>query len=281
MKKTLSAALLFSVLGGLSLVCFGQVSRPAADQKLADAAAGYSFAAPGGWKSTQNTEGFALVDPAETIVVSVRPHGYNDFASVARDTKFEAGFEIAGKPQDLKAGGKALRVTKQTQNGLGVIDFFVTFSPDGGGVIVMALSDSRNADAAFHAGLKISDSIVFTKPRRAAAGPSLPWHTALAGKHLLYLYSGSGYFEEKHIYLCRSGIFFQTTGSGGFNPADSNDGSFAARGGKRGQWSVNDSSLVLRFQDGSVGNYAITPRQAGNEIGLNGRKYFVQQNAGC
>ena len=144
----------------------------------------------------------------------------------------------------------------------------------------MALSDSANAEAAFYAGLRISDSVSFTRTEQAS-GSASSWQSALAGKKLLYLYSGNGYFEEKHIYLCKAGSFFQTTGSGGFNPSDSNDGSFAGRGGKRGQWSVSGSTLVLRFEDGTVGQYAITARQAGNEIGLNGRRYFVQANSGC
>lgn len=279
MRRHISPILFTTALFAFSFAAFGQAPSTS-DRKMSDTAAGYGFTAPAGWKSAQNAEGFALVNPAETIVISVRPHRYNDFASAARDTKFDDGFELSGQPQDLKAGGKAVRVTKQTQNGMGVIDFFVTFSPNGGGVIVMALSDKVNSEAAFYAGLKISDSVSFTKPQQPAAGSS-PWQSALAGKRLLYLYSGNGYFEEKHIYLCKAGTFFQTTGSGGFNPTDANDGSFAARGGKRGQWSVSANTLVLRFQDGSVGQYAITTRQAGNEIGLNGKRYFVQANAGC
>lgn len=280
MRRTFSK-ILFISLSLFSAASFGQAPATA-DRKMSDTAAGYSFTAPGGWKSSQNAEGFAFVNPAETIILSVRQHGYRDFASLARDTTFEPGFEVSGQPQDLKGGGKALRVTKKNPNGVGVIDFFVTFSPNGGGVIVMALSDSRNAEAAFYAGLKISDSVTFSKPQQqAAAGGSSAWQSTLAGKHLLYLYSGNGYFEEKHIYLCKAGTFFQTTGSGGFNPTDANDGSFAARGGKRGQWAVWGNTLQLRFQDGSVGNYSITPRPAGNEIGLNGRRYFVQANVGC
>jgi hypothetical protein len=43
----------------------------------------------------------------------------------------------------------------------------------------------------------------------------------LSDKRLLYLYSGNGYFEEKHMYLCPLGTCIQTTGSGRYTPGDS------------------------------------------------------------
>src|SRR5205085_9553462 len=137
-----------------------------------------------------------------------------------------------------------------------------------------------NATAAFDTGLKVYDSIAFATSRQATTSSS-GWEGALAGKHLLYLYSGNGYFEEKHIYLCSDGNFVQTTGSGGYTPNNSDGGSFGARGGRRGRWAVNGSVLLLQFQDSTVGRYTITQRAAKNEIGLNGNRYFVQANAGC
>ncbi len=278
MKRSIAVSAFAVILLTFSTLCFGQGVR---EQQFGDQAAGYSFSAPAGWKSNKGDAGFALVNPAESIIVSVRPHSYNDFQAALRDTKLDAGFEVAGEPQDLKNGGKTIRVSKRNANGVGVIDFFMVFSPNGGGVVVMALSDSTNADAAFAAGLKISDSVAFAKPQQASAASASGWQSALAGKHLLYMYSGNGYFEEKHIYLCRDSTFAQTTGSGGYTPGDSDGGSFAGKGGRRGHWGVNGSKLILQFQDGSVGEYNITKRTASNEIGLNGRRYFVQANAGC
>ena len=243
-------------------------------------AGGFSFTAPAGWAAKRDLS-WALIAPTGDTVVLVTTHNYNDFDSAVRDTKLSEG-EVAGTPQDLKGGGKTVRVTKQTPQGIGVIDLFILFSPQGGGVLVTALSDSKNAEAAFYAGRDISSSVTFernTSSPAAAAGSG--WTSRLSGKHLLYLYSGNGYFEEKHIYLCSSGMFYQSTGSGGFTPGNSDGGSFAARGGKRGNWSVSGSVLILQFQDGSVGQYDLTQRQERNEIGMNGRRYFVQSNANC
>ena len=268
----LSAAIVTFVT---SVCCLGQ---GAAANRIQ--AAGYSFTAPSGWKIRQD-KGYALVEPAGQSIVMVTSHHYTDFESALRDTTLEEG-EAAGRPQDIK-GGKTIRVTKRVADGVTVVDLFVLFSPNGGGVIVIALSEGKNADSSFYSGLNIANSVTFTQtaaPQRQSAAAS-GWQSRLAGKHLLYLYSGNGYFEEKHIYLCSSGTFYQSTGSGGFTPGDSDGGSFAARGGKRGRWSVSGSVLVLQFQDGAVGEYNLTQRSANNEIGMNGRRYFVQSNANC
>jgi hypothetical protein len=273
-----SLTLILCITATLILSTSNYSQGAAAAGRLSDDAAGYSFVPPSGWLSNKGDEGFALVNPAKSVVISVRPHAYNDFASVARDTKFEADSEVVGEPRGLKNGGKSLRVSKRTPQGTGIIDFFVLFSPNGGGVLVMALSDTANSEMAFNAGSRLADSVAFSKPQQSAASG---WQATLTGKHLLYLYSGNGYFEEKHIYLCSGGTFVQTTGSGGYTPGDADGGSFAGRGGKRGRWNVNGSTLILQFQDASVGRYSITQRQARNEIGLNGNRYFVKSDAGC
>jgi hypothetical protein len=278
-NKILIGSMVAAIIFTYSAVCFGQ-----GGQRLSDQAAGYSFTLPSGWKSNKGEAGFAMVDPDQTVIVSVKAHSYNNFQAVVGDTNLE-GFQLAGEPQDLKNGGKAVRVTKKNVNGLGVVDFFVLFSPNGGGVVVMALSDSTNSVAAFNAGLGISNSVSFTRTQPGAsipqAGSASGWQAAFAGKHLLYLYSGNGYFEEKHIYLCRDGSFLQKTGTGGYTPGNSDGGSFAGRGGHRGTWNVSGTTLVLQFQDGDVGRYNITQRSARNEVGLNGKRYFVQSNSGC
>ena len=261
-----------------SAACLGQAA-PASGSRVQSS--GFSFVVPTGWRSKQD-QGWALASPDGSTVIVVTTHNYDNFESAVRDTRLTDGFEVAGKAQDLKGGGKTLRVTKRTPSGIGVIDIFVLFSPNGGGVLVTALSDSRLSESAFNAGLGISDSVVFAaRSEGTAASGSSEWNDRLTGKHLLYLYSGNGYFEEKHIYLCRSGTFYQTTGSGGFTPNDADGGSFAARGGKRGRWSISGSILLLQFQDGSAGQYNLTKRPAGNEVGMNGKRYFVQANPDC
>ena len=261
----------------LLMPCFAQGSS---DDRLSDPVAGFSFGPPSGWTGNHSDEGFSFVNGGKTILLVVKPHRYDTFEAAVRDTKLNDGTKVVVEPQDLKNGGKFVRLAKQTSEGVAVVDIFVLFGPNGGGVTIIGLADQKNANDSLNAAAAVAKSIEFTRPQMPAASAS-GWQSALAGKHLLYMYSGNGYFEEKHIYLCASGSFIQTTGSGGFTPGNSDGGSFAGRGGRRGNWQINGSTLVLRFQDGSVGQFAITRRQAGNEVGLNGNRYFIESQNVC
>ena len=279
--------LLLAIAAAASTLTIAQ----APSRSAAGPAVEYDFTAPSGWRQSVKDGGYMLANPSETIFILVRPHSRNDFADAVRDTEIDNTYRVIGGPQDLQNGGKTFRVTKQMPNGsTGVVDVFVMLSPRGGGVIVFALSSPSTSTAAFDTGLSVSNSVTFAGSGRAnassasrSASVSTPsgWAAKLSNKHLLFLYSGNGYFEERHIYLCSTGGFVQTTGSGGYTPGNVDGGSFAARGGRRGQWAVSGSQLVLQFQDGAVVQYNITPRQAGNEVGLNGKRYFLDGNAGC
>ena len=261
----------------LLMPCFAQGSS---EERLSDAVAGFSFAPPSDWTGSRNDQGFSFVNAGKTILLVVKPHRYDTFEAAVRDTKLDAGTKVVVEPQNLKNSGKFVRLSKQTSEGLAVVDIFVLFSPNGGGVTIIGLADQKNASDSLYAAAAIAKSIVFTKPQMPAASSSA-WQSVLSGKHLLYMYSGNGYFEEKHIYLCGSGAFLQRTGEGGFSPGDADGPSFGARGGRRGTWTVSGNTLVLRFQDGSVGQYAITRRQASNEVGLNGNRYFLENQNVC
>lgn len=291
MKKSSSGLILAAIALTFSGLSFGQGSPASSLQR---SAVPYSFDAPSGWKRTEGAMGSMMVNPAESIIILVKPHSEGNAADAVRTTEIDSSYRVVGDAQTLKNGAKTFRVTKQTKNGgTGVVDVFVLMAPNGqGGVLVMALSGPANAAAAFEIGLNVSNSVTFGRSQQSAA-PPLPRAAATAssggseresrisGKHLLFMYSGNGYFEEKHIYLCSSGTFVQTKGSGGYTPGNSDGGSFAARGGRRGRWSVSGSTLVLQFQDGAAVQYNITQRQARNEVGLNGKRFFIDGNAGC
>ncbi|MEP6847283.1 MAG: hypothetical protein ABI999_00390 [Acidobacteriota bacterium] len=258
------------------LPCFAQ----GVEERLSDTSSGYTFQPPSGWTRNRAENGFSFVNRNKTILLVVRTHSYTTFEAAVKDTKLDPGTTVVMEPQDLKNGGKFVRLAKQTAGGVAVVDIFVLFSPTGGGVTIIGLSDEKNAGESVNTAGAIANSIVFTKPQLPAPLSS-GWESELSGTHLLYLYSGNGYFEEKHIYLCASGVLLQRTGQGGFSPGDVDGPSFSARGWRRGSWSVNGNALVLRFQDGSVGQFALTKRQASNEVGLNGNRYFIQAQNAC
>ena len=258
-------------------------SQESAGGRVTDAAAGFSFGPPAGFIADRGPDGYSFVNSEKTILLVVRPHRYATFEAAVRDTTLDPGTKIVVQPQDLKGGGKFVRLSKPTTQGLAIVDIFVLFSPNGGGVTVIGLSDVKNADRSLFGAAEIAKSIVFTRPAASVGSAASPsgWQSILLGKHLLFLYSGNGYFEEKHIYLCSSGTFLQRTGQGGFSPGDVDGPSFGARGGRRGAWAISGDDLILRFQDGSVGQYKITRRQAGNEVGLNGSRYFIENQSVC
>lgn len=278
MKRTMRtlAGICWVLLLG-SAVCAQAVQ----ERPMVSEAYGYSFAAPAGWTTQASGEGYALVDPANKILIAVKEHAYKDFAAFMAEANFERdGLEPVGKPQEVQ-GGHTFRTVKRTPKGIAVIDTTVLFSPHGGGVMIVAITDEANGKLGFESGLAIAGGVKFELPREGAAARKV--RTALAGKQLTYLYTGSGYSERKDILLCSSGTFYQSSDMGGFSPGNVDGPSFAATGGKSGTWSIsgNGTRLVLRFSGGSTTEFVISARQASNEVGLNGQRYFVQNQSRC
>lgn len=270
--KDLGIAAVFIALSVTS--CFAQ----AAGLRLTDSTGAYSFSVPAGWKSNADAEGFALVNPQKSVVLAIKEHGYDNFAAFGADANLERdGLELVGTPREI-TGGAAFLTTKKTLNGTIYVNTCVLFSPHGGGMVIVALSNQADSGTASQAGLSVAETVTFSKPKQAAGGQS-----ALSGKHLLYMYTGNGYSERKDIYLCASGGFYHSSSLGGFTPNDSDESSFGSQRSKHGTWNVspNGARLILNFQNGRTTEYSITKRQASNEVGLNGDRFFVQNQNIC
>lgn len=239
---------------------------------------GYSFTAPKGFSTQPGPEGFALANAAKTVVIAVKGHSYGNFQAFAAEANLERdGLRLVGEPKAFE-GGNYFRTT----NGKTLIDTFVVFSTNTpGGAVVIAFSESPNADTSLQTAAAITESFVFTKPKASPISGQV--RNLLAGKHLLYLYTASGYSERKDIVLCSSGTFYQSLNMGGFSPNDVGGPSFGARGGKSGTWSISSTGqkLVLRFAGGGTTEFQLSARQAGNEIGMNGQRWFVQTQNAC
>ncbi len=264
MKKFLLSIVIFAA------AAFGQT-------RLANEAEGYSFETPRGWTSEKSGDGYAVANLEKTIVIAVKGHSYANFQAFANDANLERdGLTLVGEPRAI-TGGNHFRTTK---DGL-IIDTFVVFSQYGGGAMAVTFSKGSDAVIAFNTGSAIANSFEFTKPKTSAAASQV--RNVLAGKHLLYLYTASGYSERKDIYLCSSGTFYQSTNLGGFSPGDVGGPSFGASGGRSGLWSIspNGQKLILRFQQGGTAEYQLAARQASNEIGMNGQRWFVKEQTEC
>jgi len=244
-------------------------------------AEGYSFVAPKGWASNATAEGYAFVEPGQNIILVVKAHNYRDHNAFIADANLEKdGLQLVGGHQDIR-GGKIFRTSGNTPQGLAIIDTAVVYRSDGGGVAIVALTDNANSERGFNTALAVANSMTFRPPQVSAVAQRV--RQGLTGKQLTYLYTGSGYSERKDIVLCSNGTFYQSTGMGGFSPGNSDGGSFAARGGHAGSWSIapNGGSLLLRFNSGGTTSYTLSARQASNEVGLNGQRFFIQSQNVC
>jgi hypothetical protein len=145
-------------------------------------------------------------------------------------------------------------------------------------------------------------TVKFEAPRQArqnqaSAGSSQSWSEYMRGRYIVYYYTGSGYHEEDHIWLCSDGSYHRSNSSGGFG-----GGASGAFGGKAtGKWQVTgvmpgEGVLTLATGPGVFeGNTTFGdwkeergPSQASfrltlqnNKLHLNGSKWFRDTNQRC
>ena len=264
------------LLIAVAVLSFGIIGIAQTGKTLSDKSGGYSFIAPAGFTTKQSEQGFALVDSSNTYLIVVSSHRYNDAKSFAENANLERdGLTLVGDVQELGGNDFSFRTYKDTPQGRVIIDSFVLFSPHGGGVMIVAMAETDKANTAFQKALEISRTARFSKPQESEAGSQ--WQTFLRGKHLLYLSTNNGYSVRRDIYLCSNGNFVRRNNESSI----SINGTGAIRGNSDGTWRVSGSSLILNFNNGGVSEYTLSTRQAGNEIGLNGSRYFVKNDAGC
>ena len=88
------------------------------------------------------------------------------------------------------------------------------------------------------------------------------WQSYLRGRHLVRYYSGSGYHEETHLYLCADGHFRRHFGSGGFTSYGSGAASGAGSSQQGGRWRASGrgkhGSLHLVYADGRESEIALS-----------------------
>lgn len=252
----------------LSLIALGTLAGGLSAQTTVDDPAGFRVQVPAGYQVQQDASGTVCSD-GNTIVV-VKSHAYGNFESFAQNANLQQdGFTLVGEVQSLNGTDRHFRASKPNpQGGYLIADTFVRFSPHGGGCMIVALSSSEQAERGFYAAQEVSKGVVFSQ----AAGAGNVWETALAGKHLLYLYTGNGYSERFDLYLFANRTFSTRSDTSSV----SMNGSGATAGGGEGSWRISPAGqLVLSYHNGSQQVYQLAPRQASNEVSLNGKRFFV------
>ena len=115
----------------------------------------------------------------------------------------------------------------------------------------------------------------------AASGAGDRWDVYLRGKHIVRLYTGSGYSEEEHIWLCSDGSFRRRGSGGGFGGGASG----AFQSDSTGRWTATGAGergkLVLHYRDGSSGSYQLRWDYAENHLYVDDRRWFHDENRVC
>ena len=109
--------------------------------------------------------------------------------------------------------------------------------------------------------LKLVNGLDVKKPVTAGNTDSKPgsWQTYLKGRYIARYYTGSGYSEEQHLWLCSDGRFFRKFGSGGYSISGA---SGASSNQGEGFWTATGSTggegqLILQYGVGSVSEISI------------------------
>ena len=114
-----------------------------------------------------------------------------------------------------------------------------------------------------------------------ASGAADRWDVYLRGKHIVRLYTGSGYTEEEHIWLCSDGSFRRRGSGGGFGGGASG----AFQSDSTGRWTATGAGelgeLVLHYRDGTSGSYQLRWDYAENHLYVDDRRWFHDENRVC
>lgn len=107
--------------------------------------------------------------------------------------------------------------------------------------------------------------------------PDVLWEKRISGKQLLYLYNSSGFSDKTVLNLYSNKTF-----KGSIERVSvSQLGSGSTRNSSNGIWKTNKlpsgTWLVLTHQDGTSENFLLEQRPSGNEINMNGKRFFVTE----
>lgn len=256
--------------------------------RVADVYSGYSFQLPSGWQSQEQGGGYVLSKAGSQVNLSVSPHDYKSLAEMraqvidANDPNSKT--YLKGQTQNYGTNGLFVRFDGTAQGQEVVIEMVSLLSPNGGGVSIAASGAKGQYSSEYTTLIKsIANSIQFSKPQ--TSGIAEQWKQKIKGKRLDYYYTGNGMADHYIIHVCSEGTFvYKNDNSYSSNNAYT-DFSYASAGNDAGKWQViargAQPVLILRFNDGRVWEFPMSAGKAGNEILLNGKRYFVQAGTMC
>lgn len=171
--------------------------------------------------------------------------------------------------------------------------------PSGIGLAMITVAKKGDFASAWSATDRIARSLTFREP---AVPPSNAgnWQDYMRGRYVVRLYTGSGYYEEEHIWLCSNGQFIRSSNAGGGGVGSGASGAYAGRG--QGAWRADgdldgNGTLVLRYGatsfEGSTSDFSFQQQTGAREVHytlrlseddklyLDGKRWFRDQNQRC
>jgi hypothetical protein len=176
--------------------------------------------------------------------------------------------------------------------------------PHGVGAAFVTLGEPEKFDAIATTARALAlatqfDKPVTPQPAVTQSGDGANWQDYMRGRYVVRYYTGSGYTEEDHIWLCSDGTFHRSTASGGFGGGAS--GAFGGRA--NGRWQASGvtgamGELALQYGPGAVTENSTTfgewtEQSAGydrivfsleihnKKLYLNGKQWFRDSNQKC
>ncbi|MFN8345844.1 MAG: hypothetical protein U0X91_12605 [Spirosomataceae bacterium] len=256
--------------------------------RLSNILIGFSFNAPAGWQTKEENGNFAFSQPGKEVAITVTPHNYNDLNALKNDTKNvqdpASNTYLNARVEPYSNTGAWVIFNGTIKGQAYTIATIALISPNGGGVNITSLSPASLYNEILTNTLRtIANTVAFSKPQTSPLTEQ--WKNRLKSKELLYLNTSNGLSDKFSIDLCSNGQFFRKDDSSYSSQTFTDGFTYAGRSGNEGRWEIaargNVPVLLLKANDGQVSQYEISVRQAGNEIGLNGRRYFVRQSQRC
>ncbi|MBV6427016.1 MAG: hypothetical protein KIPDCIKN_01529 [Haliscomenobacter sp.] len=260
---------------------------PASGTRVGDPSSGYSFQLPASWTQTQENGSFIIKKTGLNAQIGLAPHNYSSLEEIRRNAfdvqDAESNTFLRATVAAYGANSLFIRYDGRAQGQAIVIEMISMVSPHGGGVSVVGSGAQADYSSQITTAMKtIANSVQFQKPQVSALAQQ--WKQRVSGKQLLFLQTGNGSSDKITIDLCPAGRFEYYSNSsymsGGFSQF-----SYAGQDTNSGTWKIitrgSQPVLQLFFDSGSLQEYQLSTRQAGNEIGLNGQRYFIQPASKC
>ena len=188
----------------------------------------------------------------------------------AREGELSASYRIPYQP-NLSALGHA----QTDQNGTSIALFLIAPVAD-----LATLKPSLQAAANSVTFNKRHTSPTTSKTVTQGASKDL-WADYLKGKHIVRFFSGSGYTEEQHIWLCSDGGYYRSFNGGGWGGGASG----AAQSHYTGQWRATGAGehgqLHLHNQSGAVSTYQLRWDFAKSHLYVDGKRWLHDENKAC